>query len=178
MLLRTEKLKKTFGGLIAVNEIDFSIEAGTIAAIIGPNGSGKTTLMWSAGFCLPAAAKIFFNDRDVTAIGARDTQRWEWRGPSRISACLPTLPPRQHHSRSLQPDQLRAARRVVQHRACNASAGKRGQSRRTAGVCRAGKSGRPHGQKTCLTERSADWRSLGPWPANRNCCCSTSRPPA
>ena len=45
MLLRTEKLKKTFGGLIAVNEIDFSVDAGKIAAIIGPNGSGKTTFI-------------------------------------------------------------------------------------------------------------------------------------
>ena len=47
MLLRTEKLKKTFGGLIAVNEIDFSVDAGKIAAIIGPNGSGKTTFLES-----------------------------------------------------------------------------------------------------------------------------------
>ena len=67
MLLRTEKLKKTFGGLIAVNEIDFSIEAGTIAAIIGPNGSGKTTFFNVVSGILPASGgKIFLNDQDVT----------------------------------------------------------------------------------------------------------------
>ena len=73
MLLRTEKLKKTFGGLIAVNEIDFSIEAGTIAAIIGPNGSGKTTFFNVVSGILPASGgKIFFNDQDVTARKAHE----------------------------------------------------------------------------------------------------------
>ena len=67
MLLRTEKLKKTFGGLVAVNEIDFSIDAGRIAAIIGPNGSGKTTFFNVVSGILPATGgKIFFNDQDVT----------------------------------------------------------------------------------------------------------------
>ena len=73
MLLRTEKLKKTFGGLIAVNEIDFSIEAGKIAAIIGPNGSGKTTFFNVISGILPATGgKIFFNDQDVTARKAHE----------------------------------------------------------------------------------------------------------
>jgi branched-chain amino acid transport system ATP-binding protein len=67
LLLRTEKLKKTFGGLIAVNEIDFSVEAGKVAAIIGPNGSGKTTFFNVVSGILPSSGgRIFFNEQDVT----------------------------------------------------------------------------------------------------------------
>src|SRR5258707_11407563 len=36
-------ITKTFGGLTAVNKVDFSIEKGMIAGLIGPNGAGKTT---------------------------------------------------------------------------------------------------------------------------------------
>ena len=73
MLLRTEKLKKTFGGLIAVNEIDFSVDAGKIAAIIGPNGSGKTTFFNVISGILPSSGgRIFFNEQDVTAKQAHE----------------------------------------------------------------------------------------------------------
>ena len=43
MLLRTEKLSKHFGGLKAVDRIDFELEEGEVRGLIGPNGSGKST---------------------------------------------------------------------------------------------------------------------------------------
>ena len=43
MLLRTENLSKHFGGLRAVDRIDFALEAGEVRGLIGPNGSGKST---------------------------------------------------------------------------------------------------------------------------------------
>ena len=43
MLLRTEKLTKHFGGLRAVDGIDFELEIGEVRGLIGPNGSGKST---------------------------------------------------------------------------------------------------------------------------------------
>jgi branched-chain amino acid transport system ATP-binding protein len=67
VLLRSEKLTKSFGGLVAVNGIDFSIGSGEVVGIIGPNGSGKTTLFNVLSGILPVTSgKIFFNDQDVT----------------------------------------------------------------------------------------------------------------
>jgi len=73
MLLRTEKLVKTFGGLVAVNEIDFGISTGEVVAIIGPNGSGKTTFFNVISGILPASAgRIFFKDAEVTRLKAHE----------------------------------------------------------------------------------------------------------
>ncbi|MBP2675208.1 MAG: livG2, partial [Deltaproteobacteria bacterium] len=44
MLLRTEKISKHFGGLHAVDGVDFTLKQGQLKSIIGPNGAGKTTL--------------------------------------------------------------------------------------------------------------------------------------
>ena len=67
MLLRTEKLTKSFGGLVALNAIDFSIASGEVVGIIGPNGSGKTTFFNVLSGVLPATGgKILFKDQDVT----------------------------------------------------------------------------------------------------------------
>jgi energy-dependent translational throttle protein EttA len=43
-VLATESVSKQFGGLVAVDELDFELAEGTIASMIGPNGAGKTTL--------------------------------------------------------------------------------------------------------------------------------------
>lgn len=67
MLLRTEKLTKQFGGLVAVNEVDFHIAKGESVAIIGPNGSGKTTFFNVVTGILPATSgKNYFQDQDIT----------------------------------------------------------------------------------------------------------------
>jgi branched-chain amino acid transport system ATP-binding protein len=44
VLLEARRVTKRFGGLVAVNAVDFTLDEGTIASIIGPNGAGKTTL--------------------------------------------------------------------------------------------------------------------------------------
>lgn len=44
-ILKIQKLTRSFGGLTAVNEVDFTVQKGHIHAIIGPNGAGKTTLI-------------------------------------------------------------------------------------------------------------------------------------
>ena len=44
-ILKVQDLTKTFGGLIAVNNISLEVKRGLITMLIGPNGSGKTTLV-------------------------------------------------------------------------------------------------------------------------------------
>ncbi|MCI5480011.1 MAG: ABC transporter ATP-binding protein [Lachnospiraceae bacterium] len=67
MLLETKKVSKAFGGLMANNEIDFSIKEGEIVAIIGPNGSGKTTFYnLLTGISPATSGSITFKGKDIT----------------------------------------------------------------------------------------------------------------
>lgn len=66
-MLKTEQLCKQFGGLRAVNNIDFQISSGEIVAIIGPNGSGKTTFFNLISGIIPVSGgRITFKGEDVT----------------------------------------------------------------------------------------------------------------
>jgi branched-chain amino acid transport system ATP-binding protein len=66
-LLRAEGLRKEFGGLIAVNDVDFTIPAGAIISLIGPNGAGKTTFFnMLTGVYKPTAGRVEFDGADVT----------------------------------------------------------------------------------------------------------------
>jgi len=66
-LLHAEGVRKEFGGLVAVNNIDFTIPAGSIVSLIGPNGAGKTTFFnMLTGVYTPTAGQIVFADNDVT----------------------------------------------------------------------------------------------------------------
>jgi branched-chain amino acid transport system ATP-binding protein len=68
-LLTVEKLCKSFGGLKAINNLDFYVDEGEIVGIIGPNGSGKTTsLNLLTGFLKPNAGKVTFRGEDITGL--------------------------------------------------------------------------------------------------------------
>ncbi len=68
-LISTQDLTKRFDGLVAVNQVNFSLQEGQVAGIIGPNGSGKTTLFnLLSGFFSPSAGKITFCGKDITKI--------------------------------------------------------------------------------------------------------------
>jgi branched-chain amino acid transport system ATP-binding protein len=69
MLLKVEKLTKSFGGLTAVNEVDLEVEKGQITAIIGPNGAGKTTFFnLISGFHKPTSGQFLFKGEDITKL--------------------------------------------------------------------------------------------------------------
>jgi ABC-type branched-subunit amino acid transport system ATPase component/ABC-type branched-subunit amino acid transport system permease subunit len=71
-ILMAEGLTKRFGGLVAVNDVGFSVKAGEILALIGPNGAGKTTLFNLITGALRAdAGKVSFLGADVTHQGQR-----------------------------------------------------------------------------------------------------------
>ncbi len=68
-LLETKSLTKSFGGVNAVDALDFHIEEGEILGIIGPNGSGKTTLFNTiAGLYKPNNGTIFFQGDDISGL--------------------------------------------------------------------------------------------------------------
>lgn len=69
--LETRNLTRRFGGLTAVDSVDFSLRPGEIVGIIGPNGAGKTTLInLLAGIYLPTEGEIIFNDEDISTVPA------------------------------------------------------------------------------------------------------------
>jgi branched-chain amino acid transport system ATP-binding protein len=66
-LLTAEGVRKEFGGLVAVNDVDFEIPQGVIVSLIGPNGAGKTTFFnMLTGVYKPTAGRIEFDGRDIT----------------------------------------------------------------------------------------------------------------
>jgi len=68
-LLEIEKLCKSFGGLIAVNNINVSIGESEIIGLIGPNGAGKSTLFnLISGLCRPDTGSIKFRGHDITGM--------------------------------------------------------------------------------------------------------------
>src|SRR6187401_3651466 len=66
-LLEARRIRKEFGGLIATNDIDFTIPQGSIVSLIGPNGAGKTTFFnMLTGVYKPTGGRIVFDGVDVT----------------------------------------------------------------------------------------------------------------
>ena len=61
-LLRLQEVTKVFGGLVAVNDLTFSVDAGSVVGLIGPNGAGKTTVFnCITGNYTPEKGRIFFD---------------------------------------------------------------------------------------------------------------------
>ncbi len=70
-LLEINRLTKNFGGVMAVNEVSFSVDKGEIVAVIGPNGAGKTTLFnLMTGIYPPTHGQVLFNGTDVIGLTA------------------------------------------------------------------------------------------------------------
>jgi branched-chain amino acid transport system ATP-binding protein len=66
-LLTAQGVRKEFGGLTAVNDVDFTVPEGSIVSLIGPNGAGKTTFFnMLTGVYKPTAGQIVFAGENVT----------------------------------------------------------------------------------------------------------------
>ncbi len=67
--IRLENLRKTFGDVIATDQVNLTLRDGELSTLLGPSGCGKTTLLrLIAGFYTPDSGRIYFDDRDVTYI--------------------------------------------------------------------------------------------------------------
>ena len=68
-LLVATSVRKEFGGLLAVNDLDFTIPQRSIVSLIGPNGAGKTTFFnMLTGVYRPTSGRIVFDGEDVTGM--------------------------------------------------------------------------------------------------------------
>ena len=66
-ILTADGVRKEFGGLVAVNDVEFTIPEQSIVSLIGPNGAGKTTFFnMLTGVYKPTAGQVIFNGEDVT----------------------------------------------------------------------------------------------------------------
>jgi ABC-type branched-subunit amino acid transport system ATPase component len=75
-LLEIDRISKRFGGLQAVNDVSFSIDAGELAFVVGPNGAGKTTLFnLISGVFRPDQGRLRFKGADITGLSPYQTAR-------------------------------------------------------------------------------------------------------
>jgi len=89
-LLALDGLSKRFGGLVAVNDLSFSLAAGEIVGLLGPNGSGKTTaLNLISGLLRPSAGRILL---DGEPIGGLPPARVAHKGVARTFQLVRALP--------------------------------------------------------------------------------------
>jgi branched-chain amino acid transport system permease protein len=74
--LDVSALRKSFGGLVAVDDLSFAVGRGEIVGLIGPNGSGKTTVLnLISGALSPDGGSIRFKDRELARLGAHRIAR-------------------------------------------------------------------------------------------------------
>jgi branched-chain amino acid transport system ATP-binding protein len=89
-VLRTEGLTIRFGGLTALNNVNFELRRGEIRAIIGPNGAGKSTFFnCLTGVLHPTSGRIMFNGEDITGLPPNEISR---RGIARSYQITNILP--------------------------------------------------------------------------------------
>ncbi len=75
-MLVLDQVMKNFGGIQAVNNLSFEVEAGQIMALIGPNGSGKSTTLNLITSVYPlTSGAIYFDDRDITRLATHQVIR-------------------------------------------------------------------------------------------------------
>ena len=102
-LLALDHVTQRFGGLVAVNDLSFAVEAGSIVAMIGPNGAGKSTVFnLITGIYAPSAGRIVFDGADVTGLATSRDHR------ARRRAHVPEHPAVRVHVGARERDDRRA----------------------------------------------------------------------
>jgi branched-chain amino acid transport system ATP-binding protein len=92
VILETRGLEKDFGGLKAVQGIDFRLRRGEIRSIIGPNGAGKTTFFnLLAGKLKPTSGSILYQGKDITKLPQHKVCRMGLSKSHQITSIFPKL---------------------------------------------------------------------------------------
>ena len=180
LILRARDVTKRFGGLVAVDDVDFEIPRRSIVSLIGPNGAGKTTFFnMIAGLYKPTSGAIELEGRPIAGLPPhRITSLGIARTFQNIRlfhnmTALENVEVGRHARMVATPFEaiLRTPRERREGRNTEARARERLQILGVPG-------GRPTSSpRTCHTETSAGSRSRERSRPTRSCCSSTSRPP-
>jgi branched-chain amino acid transport system ATP-binding protein len=74
VILEAQNLRREFGALVAVDDVNVRIEEGALHSIIGPNGAGKTTFFnLVSGTLKPTAGRVFYKGEDITGLPVHRT---------------------------------------------------------------------------------------------------------
>ncbi len=122
VVLEVEGLTKSFGGVIAVDRVDFDLEAGELLALIGPNGAGKTTCFnMLNGQLRPDAGSVTLAGHELVGLSPRKIWRMGVGRTFQITATFPSMTVRENvqmallsHHRDILRLWPRAARRHVE----------------------------------------------------------------
>ncbi len=92
IILKTQNLRKEFGGLIAVADVTMQVTEHTLHSIIGPNGAGKTTFFnLLSGNLKPTRGRVIYKDRDITDLPLHRTAHLGIGRSFQITNVFPTL---------------------------------------------------------------------------------------
>ena len=180
-LLIAQGVRKEFGGLVAVNDVDFTIPERTIVSLIGPNGAGKTTFFnMLTGVYKPTAGEIVFDGDDVTG---KPPHAFTQRGIGRTFQNIRLFQNMTALENVLVGMHSRPEGRHPalgpRHSVPEARGGRRaGAGARAARVTPVSAAARTSTRRTSRTATSAGSRSRARSRRSRSSCCSTSRPPA
>jgi branched-chain amino acid transport system ATP-binding protein len=96
-LLQVDNVSKSFGSLVAVDQVSLNVAEGELRAIIGPNGAGKTTFFnMISGFFPPTRGRILFEDRDVTGLAAAERVKLGMARTFQVTEIFPELSVREN----------------------------------------------------------------------------------
>jgi branched-chain amino acid transport system ATP-binding protein len=91
-IIQTRGLTKRFGGFMAVNGVDLTVERHSLHALIGPNGAGKTTVFnLVSKFLAPSAGTILYNGEDITSARPAEVAQRGMVRSFQISAIFPRM---------------------------------------------------------------------------------------
>jgi ABC-type branched-subunit amino acid transport system ATPase component/ABC-type branched-subunit amino acid transport system permease subunit len=97
IILETKGLTRAFGGLVALDHVDFTIRAGEIRAVIGPNGAGKTTLFnVITGVLPPTGGQILFEGEDISGSPAHGISQKGIARTVQVTSIFPALTVREN----------------------------------------------------------------------------------
>ncbi len=184
-LLVARKVRMEFGGLIALDDIDFTVPRGSITSLIGPNGAGKTTFFnMLTGVYTPTSGEIVFDGHEVRS-GEPPHKITQFFGIGRTFQNIRLFPTMSAVENVLVGMYCRTHLRdrpaaILRHSRVSAGRSATRTPRRpsSSSYC-----GLPSGMEqegtraTSATATSGGSRSRGRWPPTRSSCCSTSRRP-